>query len=146
MTRSSRLLACVLICLAYLAQGLVACSSHQRQAQTVVASTLAVTANAALPALTAAYQADGDRAIDAAATQTEARAALVTVRARWAPVWKAWDAVRLAHAAWVVALEAQNTDDINRTALAMRDAYCGLRAVVPPGVVLAEAAGFGCGP
>lgn len=122
------------------------CSATQRRAEVVTASVLADTANAALPVLIAAYQAEGDRAIDAAATQADARVARDAVRVRWSPVWRAWDAVRLAHGVWATALESNGSaDDINKAAGALREAYCAMRGVVPPGVALAEVVGFGCG-
>ncbi len=147
MTRSSRLLSLILSCLMLLAFAAgMGCSSAQRRVQVVAASTLADAANGALPTLTAAYQTEGDRAIDAAPTQAEARAARDAVRARWASVWKAWAAVRSAQNAWATALDSgASADDINREAYAMKDAYCALKLVVP-GVVLPEVPGFGCGP
>lgn len=146
MTRYTRILSLLVTCIVLVTFCLgVGCGASQRQAQTVAASMLATTVNDALPALTAAYQAEGDRAIDAAPTQDEARKARDAVRARWAPVWKAWDAVRVAQNAWATALESGTAQDVSRTAGALQAAYCGLRAAAPS-VALPEVPGFGCAP
>lgn len=147
MTRTTRLISLFAACFVLFAFCVgMGCSGTQRQAQSVAASSLAVAANRAYPKLQAAYRAEGDRAIDAAPTQAEARAALAVVRERWAPVWRAWDAVRLAQDAWATALESgASADDVARTVVALQAAYCGLRAATP-GAALAEVPGFGCGP
>ncbi len=142
--RLTHALICSCLALVALLVGL-ACSPAARQVQAVAANTLALAANDAGPLLVAAERAEGDRAIDSAPDKASALVALAAVRSKWAPVWDRWAAVRAAQAAWATALETKATpEDIAKAAGALRDAYCALGAVTPPGVALAKVEGWGC--
>lgn len=107
---------------------LAACTPTELQVQAATADAIATATNAALPVLVAAYERQGDDAIESAANVDSAALALDAVRAEWAPVWRAVDAFRAAHDAWATALERGQVDLV--TAGKVRDAYCALRALV----------------
>jgi murein L,D-transpeptidase YcbB/YkuD len=144
MIRLSHLFRAFCVVLLALALG---CSPAARQTQSVAATSFAAAGNTALVHLHTAYRDEGLRAIDAAPTRAEGEAALVVVRAKWRPVWQAWEAVRAAQNAWATALESGAKDDeIARTMAAFGQAYCKLLGVLPAGVALPQVDGLGCGP
>lgn len=108
---------------------LMACGSSQRAVQASVADGIAQGANAGFPVLIQAYREQGDTVIDAAQTRKAAEEGLDDVRARWAPVWKAWQTFRAAHGAWADALEGGG--DTTAALGALKKAYCEVEAVWP---------------
>jgi hypothetical protein len=122
--------------------GTVGCSDPFRQVQIHTADSVAEAANAALPILVERYRQEGFRAIDAVKASggnaDDAKAAVEAVRAKWAPIWKAWETLSVAQDAWADALESGG--DGGATVEALKEAYCGLRGVWPddiPAVPLA---------
>lgn len=113
------------------------CTDAALQIQAQAANSVAQTANAALPILLERYRQEGLRAIDvvkdAGGTADEARAAVDAVKAKWAPVWKAWETLRVAQGAWADTIAGGA--DAGSTLEALRDAYCGLIQVWPKDIV-----------
>jgi hypothetical protein len=71
------------------------------------------------------YRRESYAAADAGATEVQA------VRARWRPVWAAWDAVAVADAALVGALRANDSGSALAALGRVRVAWCDLRHVEP---------------
>lgn len=109
------------------------CADPLRQIQIHTADSLAEGANSALPILVSSYRQEGFAAIDAVkasgGTAAEARAAIEDIKARWKPVWQAWETLRVAQDAWADALEGGA--DTAAALVVLKDAYCGLRSVWP---------------
>ena len=108
---------------------LCGCSDAARQVQIHLADATAEGANAGLPVLISAYDAEGVAVIQAAKTREEAEAGVAEVKARWAPVWAAWEVLRLAQDVWATALE--DGSDLTAALKAVKEGYCGLKAVWP---------------
>ena len=105
------------------------CDMSARQIQAHTADGVAQAANAALPILLDRYRQDGLDAIAKAETKADAEAALAAVKTRWEPLWKSWEAVRIAQNSWASALEAGK--GTAAALAAVRSAYCGLQEVWP---------------
>lgn len=93
-------------------EGLGGCSGSTAQRQVRAADGIGRAFNRAQPVVLAAYEGGSRAVIDAACGETRpcadpdsAREALAAHRAKWAPVWVAWEAARLAHDAWSTASE-----------------------------------------
>lgn len=119
------------------------CSGAPTQAQTAqaqnaaVAGAVASAANAALPVLAAAMEAEGDRVIERSESRVEAELGLQAVENRWAPVWEAWRLLVIAQDAYATGVEAGEDTAAHLANLKAR--YCDLRALWPakiPGVPL----------
>lgn len=121
------------------------CTPAAIHAQAAAANAIAVAGNSALPLLAASYEREGLAAIARSTTQEQARAELVDVKARWAPTWAAWEALRAAHAAWATALEAGDDASLPTALGAVRDAWCEMEAAWPDGIAL-PAVPVRCGP
>lgn len=88
------------------------CSGSAAQRQVRAADGIGRAFNRAQPVVLDAYERGSRVVIDAACGETRpcadpdsAREALAAHRAKWAPVWVAWEAARLAHDAWSTASE-----------------------------------------
>lgn len=111
-TASIRLLAALpLVALLLLAS--LGCGAAARQAQLTAAHALATAGAELAPALRALEQAEGDRAIDAAAPRGQAAvdAALRAVEARWEPALTGIALLESAADTWAAALEAGSSGD-----------------------------------
>lgn len=122
-----------------LALVLLGCGASATQLQARVADGMGRAVDAEVPSLVAAYEAEGDAAIDSAASLPEAEVLLEDVRARWRAVWHALEAFRAAHDGWATALETGGSVDVGR----LQSAYCELRAAVEG---RAELPDVGCPP
>jgi hypothetical protein len=120
------------------------CGPHADEIQVVVANTVARAANAGLPALVEAERQQGMLAIQGSADRETARAKLTQIEHDWAPVWLAWKALSVAQGAWATALE--HGGDKVTAALAVRDAFCKLRALPLAAQYVPEASGLLCPP
>uniref|UniRef100_A0A6M3INU5 Uncharacterized protein n=1 Tax=viral metagenome TaxID=1070528 RepID=A0A6M3INU5_9ZZZZ len=119
---------CVVVLVAFAGAGawlLAGCSPAALDLQARAADVVARSANAALPALVEAYQAEGEEVVARCDSLDEARAGLDAVRARWAPVWSAWDALETVHELWETTLEAGGDAAVIWPSVLR--AYCGLR-------------------
>lgn len=112
-----------------LALVLAACDMTALQIQAQTANAVAIGANAALPTLVNRYRQEGLDVIAGAKTRAEAEASLARVRAAWAPVWRAWDTLRVAQDSWATALERGG--DTAAALASLKQAYCGLLRVWP---------------
>jgi hypothetical protein len=108
---------------------LVSCTPSARQIQAQTANALAVSANASLPVVVEQFRQDSLRAIDQSKTEPEARQKLAAIDARYEPIWKAWEALRLAQDGWATVLE--NGLDTLAAFLSLKGAYCGLLSLWP---------------
>lgn len=136
---------------------LAGCGGAGVQAQARVSNAIATAANRALPPLVAAMEAECNGAIDAAHDAAAAEAALAACVARWRPVWGdcgaraapgcrggAWHALRRAQGRWADLIARQRGDggvgarELLDVAAALREAWCGLRAALPPSVALPD--------
>ena len=115
-------------------------SMSQIQAQT--ANAVASGANAALPMLVDKYRQEGNRAIEKAASRPDAEAALSAIKAKWKPVWDAWEVLRVAEDAWATALELGG--DTTGALVGLKKAYCGLQGVWPDDVPVVPLAPLKC--
>lgn len=106
-----------------------------------IAAIVAVGANEAFPILLDRYVAEGEAAVLMASSEEEARSNVAVVRAKWRPIWVAWDVFVTAHDAWRASLAASD-GDILRAAIAAREAYCGVVKLSP--VELPEMIGVRC--
>lgn len=106
--------------------------------QLQIARGISTAANATLPALRAEYLREGRAMIAAGVAAGEDRAALMVRLAAldeaWSQVSRAWSALALAHEAYAVAVTS-GADPI-AAASRLRDAWCDLRAALPPGATL----------
>lgn len=102
----------------------VSCAPSALQVQATYVDRVAVTANAALPALLSSYEREGQRAIDAAKTREEAEASIARIEKKWAPVWASWEALRAATDVYASALERGGAPDMK----AVQKALCELAA------------------
>jgi len=118
------------------------CGPTARQIQAQTADSVAEAANASLPILVQRYRDEGFRELErikaAGGSADDARDAVDVVKAKWRPVWDAWEALRVAQDAWATALEeGGNTAG---ALVGLKKAYCGLQSVWPgdiPAVPLA---------
>lgn len=107
----------------------VGCTDAARQIQVQTAEATAAGANAGLPLLVERYRAKGLEIIDKAETRDEAEKKLAVLDAEWAPVWAAWEGLRIAQDAWATALE--DGGELGGALEAVKVAYCGLRETWP---------------
>lgn len=128
-----------LVVLLALALALLGCGASATQVQAAVADGMGRSVDAAVPHLVGAYRAEGNDAIDSAASVPEAEVLLEDVRARWRPIWHALEAFRAAHDGWATALETGGSVNVGR----LQDAYCELRAALEG---KAELPDVGCAP
>lgn len=132
-----------LAALAGVATFMIGCTNPAIQIQAHTADSIAEAANSTLPMLIQRYREEGFRELErlkaeGGATQDDANAALAVVKARWKPIWAAWDALSVAQDAWADALETGGA--LGPPLKALKEAYCQLRAVWPkdiPAVPLA---------
>lgn len=126
---------------------LPACSSATLQVESRVADGVAVAGNTALPILVERYRDEGIDAIlavkHAGGSADEARAAVDAVKARWAPVWTAWDALAAAQDGWATAIEQGG--DASAALGGLKAAYCSLLFSWPKDVPAAPLAPISCG-
>lgn len=107
----------------------LSCGPTALQLQARVADSVARTANAALPSVTAQYRGEALAAVEAAADKAGAQAAFEAVEERWEPVWAAWDAFAAAEGAWATAIESGKvTPAVIEEVIA---GYCELRSAYP---------------
>lgn len=125
-----------------LVAALSGCGDMGRLIQARTADGVATAANSGLPILVERYNQEGIDAIMAVkksgGTKEQAHAAIAKVKAKWDPVWKAWETLRVAQDAWAGALESGG--DTSAALGQLKGAYCGLSAVWPddiPAVPLA---------
>lgn len=105
------------------------CTDAAKQIQVQTAEATAAGANAGLPLLVERYRAKGLEIIAKAETRDEAETKLAVLDAEWAPVWGAWEGLRVAQDAWATALEEGG--DLGGALKAMKVAYCELRETWP---------------
>lgn len=122
------------------------CAGSSAQTQAVVTDRIARSANAALPTIVQAYQAQGDAAIDAAPDRASATAALAAVRQRWAPVWLAWAILRASVETYATALESAHGDTAGLDAAPVERAWCGFLRALPAPLSAAAVTGVVCPP
>jgi hypothetical protein len=128
---------------ALVAAGALGCANPALQIQAATADSVAEAANSALPILVQRYREEGFRELErlkaeGGANQDDANAALEVVKAKWKPIWDAWEALSIAQDAWATALETGG--DTGPALKALKKAYCELRGVWPediPAVPLA---------
>ncbi len=124
------------------------CTDPARQIQARTADTVAQAANSALPILIERYRQEGFRAIDAVkasgGSAEDAKAAVKAVKAKWEPIWAAWETLRVAQDAWADALEGGG--DPAAALGALKEAYCGLRQVWPEDIPAVPLAPIKCSP
>jgi len=133
-------------CFAVLAALLCAsCSPAQWQTQGEVAAVVSDVANdRVLPLLESAYRADGLMGVERARDPNEAQLYFVEWKARWLPVWAAWEVFSEAHAAWVAAINSNG--DTWATGEAVRKAFCVLKTnALTAGTRLPDFPLVGCG-
>jgi hypothetical protein len=106
------------------------CGPKAIEVQSKVANDVALAANAIAPVLLATEQAEGDKAIDAAADKAAAKAALVVIQKKWDPIWISYRAVAVAQDAWATALEKKG--DTTAAVQALQAAFCKLKVLLPP--------------
>jgi hypothetical protein len=104
--------------------------------QAQIANGISATANAALPVLVSRFKQEGLDAIhhvkDTGGSAADAQAALVALENAWAPVWLAWEALRVSHDLWATALEKKTDPAVALEAL--RHDFCALLGLWPKGV------------
>lgn len=124
------------------------CSGSMRQIQAQTATGIASAANSSLPMLVSKMRDEGFESLQEVlvrhGTREEAEAAIAAVEARWAPVWKAWDALRLAQGHWATALEAGG--DLGAVLVEMKEAYCEFQAALPGSLPVIPLAPLRCEP
>lgn len=112
---------------------LMGCGNAALQIQAATADAVADSSNAALPILVERYSDEGFRVLgkvkDDGGNQDDARAAIDTVKTKWAPIWKAWETLRIAHDGWSTAIESGG--NYVAALVGLKNAYCALRAVWP---------------
>jgi len=117
---------------------LMGCGVSGIQIQAHVADSIAETANASLPILVSRYRQDGLDVLKgvkvAGGNQDDGRAAIDKVKARWEPVWQAWELLRIAQDAWATSLETGVGSDA--ALLKLKKAFCGLQEVWPKELAL----------
>lgn len=125
---------------------LTGCGNSQLQIQAQTANAVAQAANSALPLLVERFRREGFSAIDQvrarAGSEEDARAAVAAVEARWEPIWKAWDVLKVAQDGWAIAVESGG--DTDAALKGLKDAYCGLRSVWPEGLPAVPLAPLRC--
>jgi hypothetical protein len=124
----------------------LACSPSAWQEQRQVSNVIAqASSEVVLPAIERAYTVAGERAVASSESLLESRARLGVIQEQWRPIFEAYEAFRLAHAAWQVAIETEG--DTLATADAVRVAFCNLRTVAAERVKLPDfpIPGAGCG-
>ncbi len=116
-----------------LVTALSGCGNAALQIQVQAANGVATAANAGLPILIERYDQEGIDAIMAVkkvgGTKDDSRAAAATVKAKWDPVWRAWETLKVAQDAWAGALESGG--DTSAALGQLKGAYCGLKEVWP---------------
>ena len=105
------------------------CDITGRQIQARTANAVASAANSALPLLVERYQREGEQAIASASDRSTAEAEISAIKKRWAPIWKAWETLRVAEDAWATSIE--NGGDLGAALPALKAAYCDLLKVWP---------------
>jgi len=120
------------------------CDAGALQIQAQTANAVASAANAGLPVLVERYKSEGDAAIERAATRAEAETGVAAVKERWAPVWAAWEALRVAEDGWAVAIEQGG--DLGAAIQGLSVAYCGLVAVWPEDIPAIPLSPLRCDP
>ena len=120
------------------------CDSAALQIQAQTANAVAGAANAGLPVLVERYKAEGDAAIEKAATRAEAETGVAAVKDRWSPIWSAWEALRVAEDGWAVAIEQGG--DLGAAIHGLSVAYCGLVAVWPADIPAIPLSPLRCDP
>ena len=121
--------AALLLAFAIAISSAAGCSMSARQVQAHAANAIAGAANSALPILLESYRQEGLNAIANASDRTTAETELAAIKERWAPVWKAWETLRVAQNAWATALEEGG--DTKAALGEVRAAYCELQKVWP---------------
>lgn len=122
---------------------LSACAASQQEAQGPMAAVVAVSANEVFPVLRDTYVAAGEKAVAEATNVEDAHARVQAVKAKWRPIWEAWDAFAESHDLWRQALLDGDSPRILEMAKEAREAYCALAAAAPielpamPGIVCA---------
>lgn len=105
---------------------LCSCTPGQWQAQADAADAVAKVSNAVVaPALQEAYTAGALAVIKQQATAEDVQLAQTVYEAKWAPVWRTYDAFKRAHDAWQDAIDHRG--DVVKLALDARVAFCELR-------------------
>jgi uncharacterized phage-associated protein len=124
----------------------LSCSPAQWQAQRDAASVVSEVANGpVIEILERAYRADGLVSIERARDANDAQLYYIEWKARWLPVWAAWEVFREAHAAWLAALNTEG--DPLATGEAMRNAFCLLKSnALKAGARIPDMPLFGCEP
>jgi len=106
-------------------------NANQVQAQT--ANGIAQAANASLPILLQRMQEEGIAELKAVLARggdrEDAEAAAARVDAAWEPIWKAWDALRVAQGRWAAVIEEGG--DLTSALSEMVGAYCDFKAIWP---------------
>lgn len=122
----------------------LSCSPSALQIQGRIADGIGRAANAASPQLIDAFEHEGNTVIDGATTRIDAEHGVDAVEQRWRPVWTAWGILREAQNTWADQVErAQRGDPLSLTDAirfvgAIRNAWCLLRAAIPPPTVLPD--------
>ncbi len=125
---------------------LAGCSPAHWAAQREAAAVVSDVANhKALPLLEAAFRADGLMGVERAQGAAEAQLYFIEWKARWLPVWAAWQVFSEAHAAWVAAINSEG--DVLATAEAARNAFCLLKSnALKAGARMPDFPLLGCAP
>lgn len=122
------------------------CNQTVMQVQAQTATAVASAANAALPVLVERYRREGIEIVLAVkqrgGTADEARDLLQGLKDRWAPVWEAWEGLRIAQDAWADSIEGGGSPAA--AAAALKDAYCGLMLVWPEDIPAVPLAPLSC--
>ena len=119
------------------------CPDSARQIQIYTAEAVARGANAGLPVLVQRYKAEGDAVILMATTRGDAEAGIAAVKAKWKPVWEAWEALRAAQDGWATALEKGGS--LVAALQGVQVAYCGLQKVWPEDIPVVPLVPLKCG-
>jgi hypothetical protein len=110
-----------------LAVALVGCAPSHWAAQREAASAVSDVSNDyVLPLIETAYRSDGIMSVERARDANEAQLYFIEWKARWLPVWAAWEVYREAFSAWRAAINSNG--DVVTTGEAVRNAFCTLRS------------------
>jgi hypothetical protein len=134
-----RLIQCIIVLLALVLSG---CPDYAVQVQAQTANAIGAGANTALPILVERYNQEGLRAIDKAQSRQEAEAAILHIKNKWLPIWKAWESMRIAQDHWATVLEQGG--DMTAALIEMKNAYCELMVIWPEDIPAIPLAPIAC--
>ena len=149
----SNLLLVVGVCV-FTATTSAACSPKAVDMQTRVAASISAAANSALPALRDEYKREGRatlaEGLRLGESRQQLRARLDALDARWGSAKEAWEAVRLAHESFAVAVSLEQAGRVDvgtvvAAAARLRRAWCTFALAMPARAGVPDVPMAGCG-